>query len=57
MTADAFATTFMVLGLDKSIELIDHHPELEAYFIYSDKEGVFKVKSTPGIEDIIEEIE
>ena len=57
MTADAFATAFMVLGLDKSIELIDQHPELEAYFIYSDKEGVFKVKSTSGIEDIIEEVE
>lgn len=57
MTADAFATAFMVIGLEKSIELIDQHPELEAYFVYSDKEGILKIKSTPGIDDILEEVE
>lgn len=57
MTADAFATAFMVLGLENSIDLVDQHPELEAYFVYSDKEGRFNVKSTPGIDEIIEEVE
>jgi len=57
MTADAYATAFMVLGLEKSIDLIEQHPELEAYFIYSDAEGNFGVKLTPGIEEIIEEID
>lgn len=39
MTADAFATAFMVLGLDKSIEIADQHPEIKVYFIYSGEEG------------------
>ncbi len=37
--ADAYATACMVMGLEKSIELINHHPELKAYFIYSDTSG------------------
>lgn len=39
MTADAFATAFMVLGLEKGIELADKYPEIEVYFIYADKNG------------------
>lgn len=31
--ADAFATSFMVLGLDGAREVLQQHPELEAYFI------------------------
>ncbi|NOU60229.1 FAD:protein FMN transferase [Marinifilum caeruleilacunae] len=39
MKADAYATAFMVLGLEKSIEIVKNDPELEAYFIYTDEEG------------------
>jgi thiamine biosynthesis lipoprotein len=39
MTADAFATAFMVMGLDKSIEIAKQHPEIKVYFIYSGEEG------------------
>lgn len=39
MTADAFATAFMVMGLDKSIEIANQHPEIKVYFIYSDNNG------------------
>lgn len=39
MTADAFATAFMVLGLDKSIEIAKQHPEIKVYFIYAGEEG------------------
>lgn len=35
MTADAFATAFMVLGLEKSIEIASQHPEIKVYFIYA----------------------
>lgn len=35
-TADAYATAFMVLGLDRSSEIVRQHPELKAWFIYSD---------------------
>ena len=34
-TADAFATAFMVMGLDKARELLKKHKELQAYIIYS----------------------
>ena len=39
MDADAFATAFMVLGLEKSIEIADKLPELKVFFIYSDEQG------------------
>lgn len=39
MTADAFATAFMVLGLEKSIDVSQQIPEIKVYFIYADEEG------------------
>jgi len=39
MTADAFATAFMVMGLDKSIEIASQHPEIKVYFIYAGDDG------------------
>jgi thiamine biosynthesis lipoprotein len=39
LTADGFATTFMVLGLEKSIELARQMPDMEVYFIYADSLG------------------
>jgi thiamine biosynthesis lipoprotein len=43
MTADAYATAFMVLGLEKGIELAKKIPGLEIYFIYTDTFGVNQV--------------
>jgi len=39
MTADAFATAFMVLGMDLGIEIARQVPEIEVYFIYADENG------------------
>jgi thiamine biosynthesis lipoprotein len=39
MTADAYATAFMVSGLEKSIEIAARHPEIKVYFIYSGDDG------------------
>lgn len=36
--ADAYATAFMVMGMEKAKELLKRHSELKAYFIY-DKNG------------------
>ena len=33
-TADAYATSFMVLGIDGAKKVLERHPELMAYFIY-----------------------
>lgn len=38
-TADAYATAFMVLGLDKAKALLTRHKDLMAYFIYSTADG------------------
>lgn len=39
MSADAYATAFMVMGIEESKELVEQRDELEALFIYSDKQG------------------
>jgi thiamine biosynthesis lipoprotein len=50
MKADAYATAFMVLGLDKSIEIVNNDPELEAYFIYSTDDGSFATFATENLQ-------
>lgn len=52
-TADAYATSFMVLGLDSALSICKRHPELEGYFIYADKQGNFVTAQTPGFEKFI----
>lgn len=46
--ADAYATSFMVMGLEKAKELLARHPELKAYIIYDDK-GENKVWQSEGL--------
>lgn len=50
--ADAMATAFMVMGLEKSIEFLKDNPLYEAYFIYNDN-GEYKTYLTEGLEDMI----
>lgn len=52
-TADAYATAFMVLGLDKATAVLDKHPELMAYFIYSDEKGNNQVWFSNSLKDKI----
>ena len=55
MTADAYATGFMVMGVDKTIDFLSDHKELDAYLIYNDEKGNYKVFITDGLkEDIVE---
>ncbi|MBQ8593974.1 MAG: FAD:protein FMN transferase [Bacteroidaceae bacterium] len=37
--ADAYATSFMVMGVEKAMELCDRNPALKGYFIYVDSTG------------------
>jgi thiamine biosynthesis lipoprotein len=53
MTADAYATAFMVSGLEKSIEIAEADRELEVYFIYSDEEGNYKTYISPGFKEML----
>lgn len=52
-TADGFATAFMVFGMEKSLDFLKDRPELQAYFIYSDEAGNYRVKYTEGFEKIL----
>lgn len=53
-TADAYATSFMVLGLEKAKKVLERHPEMMAYFIYSDDKGQNQVWVSPSLKDKIE---
>lgn len=48
-TADAYATSFMVMGLDKARKVLEKHPELMAYFICSGKNGKTTVWFSPSM--------
>ena len=54
-TADAYATSFMVMGLDGAKEILERHPELMAYLIYNDKDNQLAVWFSPSLKDKIEE--
>lgn len=49
MTADAYATAFMVMGLERSLEFLEDNTFLDVYFIYGGSDGSFQVKMTPGM--------
>ena len=53
-TADAYATSFMVLGLDGAKKILSKHPELKAYLIY-EQNGKLQVWMSPGLEKNIVE--
>lgn len=48
MTADAYATACMVMGVDSAYELISKTADVEGYFIFGKKDGTMGVKYTDG---------
>lgn len=54
MTADALATAFMVMGLEKAEAFAQARPEIDAYFIYSGEDGEFKTYYTEGMKKFLE---
>lgn len=54
--ADAFATAFMVMGLEDSKKFVEAHPELnlQVHFIYSDSSGNFKTYTSAGLQELLE---
>ena len=46
--ADALATAFMVMGMEKAIDFCKKNPDIESYFIYADKNGKLQTKETEG---------
>ena len=54
-TADAYATVFMVMGLDKSKSFITNRNDLEAYFIFTDQDGNLSTYFTEGLKKLMVE--
>jgi thiamine biosynthesis lipoprotein len=52
--ADAFATAFMVLGLEEAKQVLQRQPQLEAYFIYTDNRGEYQTWCTQGFKKLIQ---
>lgn len=50
-TADAYATSFMVLGVDGAKAVLQRHPELMAYLIYTDEKGQLTTWASPALSD------
>ncbi|WP_431109951.1 FAD:protein FMN transferase [Winogradskyella poriferorum] len=42
MTADAYATAFQAMGIEKVTKFLESHSELKAYFIYEDNDKTLK---------------
>ena len=52
--ADAYATTFMAMGLNETKEFLKKHPELDAYLIYVDEDGNWKKYYTKAFAESLE---
>lgn len=48
-TADAYATAFMVMGMERAQKVLEKHPEILVYFIYSDNKGELKTWHSPKL--------
>ena len=55
MQAEAFATAFMVLGVDSSLVVCNQVADMECYLIYSDENGAFQVAQSAGFGKYIAE--
>ncbi|WP_106830824.1 FAD:protein FMN transferase [Parabacteroides pacaensis] len=49
MTADAYATAFMAMGIEKGEEMAKQIPEIEYFLIYADEKGKQQIKYSPGM--------
>jgi len=54
--ADAYATAFMVMGLEKSMDFLDSHKEIDAILIYSNEQNVIESFISPRVEERVEEL-
>lgn len=54
MTADAYATAFMVLGVDSALKICAEIDGMDCYLIYSDEKGEFKTTHSAGFEKYLQ---
>jgi thiamine biosynthesis lipoprotein len=51
--ADAYATAFMALGLEKSREMLERLQNVDVYFIYTEENDKIKVFVSEGFEKVL----
>jgi thiamine biosynthesis lipoprotein len=51
--ADAYATAFMVMGVEEATAFCQQHPEIEAYFIYAKDSVTYGTTFTEGMKQYI----
>ena len=49
--ADAYATSFMVMGLNKARQVLERKKQLKAYFIYQNAQGELSVWKSEGLDE------
>jgi len=54
MTADAYATACMVMGLEKGKKFVEQEKGVDAFFIYGDDFGAYQIWFTDGMKKYIE---
>lgn len=52
-TADAFATSFMIMGLEDAKQFLLDNPALEGYFIYGEENGELNTWYSKGFEELL----
>ncbi len=57
VSADAWATAFLVMGLDKSKEILKNLHGIEVYFVYNNEKGEYQVYFSDGMKKMIVEEE
>ena len=55
MTADAWATAFVVMGVEDALELVESDSSLEAYFILAGKGDAYDIRMTSGMSTYLSE--
>ncbi len=55
MRADAYATAFMVMGYEKARRFLEEHTYLDAYLIFNDEMGEYRVWYTDGMKKNLSE--
>lgn len=55
MLADAYATAFMALGYEKSLEMLEKIENVDVYFIYIDKQESIRIYTSKGFEEALDD--
>ncbi|SHG60581.1 thiamine biosynthesis lipoprotein [Salegentibacter echinorum] len=55
MLADAYATAFMALGYEKSLQMLEKLENVDVYFIYLDAQESIRVYASKGFEEALDE--